>query len=36
LNVGDLVFIEDNEQVRADVVLLKSSSEDGNAYIEVI
>eukprot|EP01080_Neovahlkampfia_damariscottae_P011466 gene11466-4630_t len=34
MQVGDLVYIEENEQVRADIVLLKSSSSEGNAYIE--
>lgn len=34
LSVGDLVYIKENEQIRADMVLLESSDSEGIAYIE--
>lgn len=36
IRVGDIVFIREDEEIRADVVLLKSSNPEGFAYIEVI
>lgn len=34
LHVGDLVHVEANEAIPADMVLLLSASEEGIAYIE--
>ena len=34
LNVGDIVKIEDNEFIPADVIMLASSTQDGAAYME--
>lgn len=34
LHVGDLVFVTEDEQIRADLVLLKSSSQNGTCYVQ--
>lgn len=34
LKVGDMVYVEEGGHLPADIVLLKSSSEDGVAYVE--
>ena len=34
LHVGDLVYVEANEAIPADMVLLLSSNEEGIAYME--
>ncbi len=34
LHVGDFVYVEANEAIPADMVLLLSSNEEGIAYIE--
>lgn len=34
LHVGDLVYVESNEAIPADMVLLLSSNEEGVAYME--
>ncbi len=35
LQTGDLIYITEDEPIRADVVLLKSSDPNGSAYVEV-
>ena len=32
--VGNILLLQDNERIAADVILLASDKEDGSAYIE--
>ncbi|UZJ52914.1 hypothetical protein CBS101457_002234 [Exobasidium rhododendri] len=34
LEVGDVIFLRENDQVPADIVVLNSSDPDGNAFVE--